>query len=258
MLSAKGWTDIPGLLHGFLSRSQRAREAAAVDWHAEIADEGMAGVPVVVARQVHGTRVERVRGPEARCPEADGLLTATPGFAVGVVTADCVPILLVAEEARVAAAVHSGWRGTLAGIVAEATAAVASEAGVEPGALRAAIGPAIGGCCYEVGPEVRVAFERRWGTDFVAPMFKMPTMPSIPSIPSRPGIPSIPGMPGPRPRLDLRSLVRRQLEIAGVPPDAIEILGPCTKCASEYASVRRDGPAAGRQLSFVGWQCSNQ
>jgi hypothetical protein len=233
VLSARSLAGVPGLVHGFLTRSPRARGAQAADWQAELAEQGVAVGPVVLGRQVHGSRVERIRTADGTRPEADGLLTSTPGLAVGVVTADCVPVLLVAAAARVAAAVHSGWRGTLAGIAAEAAAVVASEAGVGLDTVRAAIGPAIGSCCYEVGPDVRAAFERRWGTAFVAPTFSTP---------------------GPRPHLDLRSLVRRQLEHAGLDADSIEILGPCTKCALEYASARRDGAAAGRQLSFVGWR----
>jgi hypothetical protein len=233
VLSARVLARVPGLVHGFLTRSPSTWRAQTVDWQAELAEQGVAVGPVVVARQVHGSRVERIRTPAAVRPEADGLLTSTPGLAVGVVTADCVPVLLVAGRAGVAAAVHSGWRGALAGIAAEAAALMASEAGVGPDAIRAAIGPAIGSCCYEVGPELRAVFERRWGADFVAPMFSMP---------------------GPRPHLDLRSLVRRQLEHAGLLADSIEISGPCTKCTLAYASARRDGAAAGRQLSFVGWR----
>jgi hypothetical protein len=226
------WAAIPHLVHGFLSRDTRPYHPEGHDWSSELEAHDATGLAVVVARQVHGTRVESVSGPPAARPEADGLLTSARGVAVGVVTADCVPVLLVARRHRVAAAVHSGWRGTLGGIVGEAVAAVRGT-GIAAGELEAAIGPAIGGCCYQIGPEVRVAFEERYGRAFVGDAFRDAA---------------------PRPYLDLRPIVRRQLEDAGLRPQAIRTVGPCTKCDAAYASVRRDGPRAGRQLSFIGWR----
>ena len=230
VLVADRW-DIPGLVHGFLSRAPSQRSGAATDRRL-VATCGTTSVPVVVPRQVHGIRIATVIEPPDAVPEADGLLTATAGLAVGVTTADCVPLLLLEGRARVAAAVHAGWRGTLAGIVIEAVAAVRARTPAAPGDLRAAIGPAAGPCCYEVGPEVRAAFEDRYGAAFVAPAFTTPRL---------------------RPHLDLRLLVRAQLEASGLAASAIQTLGPCTVCDSAYASYRRDGERAGRQLSLVGW-----
>jgi hypothetical protein len=190
-------------------------------------------MPISVPRQVHGTRIAVVDGCDDEPPEADGLLTASSGLAVGIVTADCVPVLVVAPGPRIAAAVHSGWRGTLGNIAAAAVRETMARGACAASELRAAIGPAIGSCCYQVGPDLRSAFEDQFGTDFVAPVFRDAT---------------------PRPYLDLRPLVQRQLEVAGVPPTAIDIVGPCTRCTPAYASARRDGPAAGRQLSFIGWR----
>lgn len=232
-LGVAAWDGIPGLVHGFLSRAATARDPAAADWSRELEEHGIASTPIAVPRQVHGTRVALVEADGGDRPEADGLLTASRGLAVGIVTADCVPVLLVAPGPRIAAAVHSGWRGTLGGIAAAAVRETTARGACSPGALRAAIGPAIGSCCYQVGPELRSAFEDRFGADFVGPVFRAAT---------------------PRPYLDLRPLVRRQLEAAGIPPGAIDIVGPCTACTPAYASARRDGPAAGRQLSFIGWR----
>jgi hypothetical protein len=235
LVSVDAWSAHPNLTHGFLTRSTTPtiRTATASDWEREIGAHGGTPIAVVVPRQVHGTRVARVTATER--PEADGLITTVAGVGVGVVTADCAPVLLLAPTARVAVAVHSGWRGTLGGIVREAVGAIATAAGVAPSELGAAIGPAIGPCCYEVGPEVRSAFVEHWGEDFVAPFFTDRQ---------------------PRPYLDLRALVRRQLEAAGLRADAIAVVGPCTKCAPAYASARRDGVHAGRQLSFIGWRRS--
>jgi hypothetical protein len=233
-LSVTAWTGIPGLVHGFLSRAPALRDPAAVsDWSAELQAHGISSMRLAVPRQVHGTRVEVVGAGSDDRPEADALLTASSGLAVGILTADCVPVLLMARGPRVAAAVHSGWRGTLGGIAGAAVRETAARGACAPGELRAAIGPAVGGCCYQVGPELRAAFEDRFGADFVAAAFRTAN---------------------PRPYLDLRLLVRRQLEVAGIPSVAIDVLGPCTACTPTYASARRDGPAAGRQLSFIGWR----
>jgi YfiH family protein len=233
-LTITAWEKFPGLVHGFLSRSSPGAEGGPPDWSRELADHGVPSARVVVPRQVHGTRVDLVSADAGDSrPEADGLVTASAGVAVGIVTADCVPVLLVAPGARVAAAVHSGWRGTLGGIAAAAVRAATARGGCPPGALHAAIGPAIGSCCYQVGDEVRTAFEREYGTAFVSEAFRSAT---------------------PRPFLDLRPLVRRQLEAAGVPSSAIHTVGPCTSCTPAYASARRDGAAAGRQLSYIGWR----
>lgn len=204
------WDAIPGLRHGFLPG--RAEPA----------------LPVLLPRQVHGTRVVTAHAGTER-PEADGSVTATAGTTVGVVTADCAPVLMVAPARRVAAAVHAGWRGASAGIVERALAHLGAEFGVEPGEVEACVGPAIGPCCYEVGPEVRVAFEKRAG-DVTSPAWSRR---------------------GGRDVLDLRRAVLALLESAGV--RAARALGPCTRCSPDHCSYRRDGAAAGRQVSFIGW-----
>jgi YfiH family protein len=204
------WEAVAGLRHGFLP----GRATPALD--------------VLLPRQVHGTRVvtaEAAGDP----PEADGMATARPGTTVGIVTADCAPVLLLAPARRVAAAVHAGWRGAAAGIVARALSHLRAAFGVEPGELEACVGPAIGPCCYEVGPEVRAAFERRAGAVTAAAWSRR----------------------GDRGVLDLRRAVLSLLEAGGV--RAAHAVGPCTRCTPAYCSYRRDGAAAGRQVSFIGW-----
>lgn len=110
--------------------------------------------------QVHGAEVLIVDGP-GRAGEGDGLVTRAPGLPLAVRTADCVPIVLHAPEA--VAIVHAGWRGLAAGVVGAAFSTLAGEV------KRAAIGPAIGPCCYEVGRDVLDALpgfagETTWGT----------------------------------------------------------------------------------------------
>ena len=220
MLTHAGWRDVPGLRHGFLDRGECARGLGEA-----VAAVGVP-LPLDLPRQVHGIRV--LAASDDR-PEADGLVTATAGRVVGVVTADCVPVLLVARDARVAAAVHAGWRGAAGGVVEAAVREMAAR-GAEPARLEAAIGPAVGGCCYEVGGDVRDAFVARTG-DVTADAWTGPA--------------------GRKYRVDLRRAVSLLLAAAGV--RATTVLGPCTACTPAYCSYRRDGGGAGRQLSFVGW-----
>jgi YfiH family protein len=146
----------------------------------------------------------------------------------GVVAADCVPVLLVEPDRRAAAAVHAGWRGAAAGVLEAAVERLVA-AGARRGALEAAIGPAIGGCCYVVGDEVRAAFAARTGETTVAAWSPH----------------------GDRWTVDLRTAVGLLLAAAGVV--RVATLGPCTACGPGYYSYRRDGAGTGRQLSFVGW-----
>jgi YfiH family protein len=228
-LVPEGWSGIAGLVAGFGDR----RAAPPPE-------------TVLLAMQVHGTRIVDAGAHLDHSPahephragddglaridaEADALVAARPDVVVGVRTADCVPLLLVEPRRRWAAAVHAGWRGTLAGI---ATAAVraAREAGVAPAQLLAALGPSIGACCYEVSPEL--------GESFVSAGLAEACV-------LRDGC---------RPHLDLRLANQVLLERAGVPAAGIQTVGPCTRCASDrYHSFRANPDAAGRQVSWIGW-----
>ena len=112
-------------------------------------------------RQIHSDRCVPAGGQCGCLGEGDALVERAPGTLVGVKTADCIPILLVDAETRSVAAVHAGWRGSANRIAMRAVEAMAREFGTEPGDLHAAIGPGIGLCCYEVGPEVAGRFGMR-------------------------------------------------------------------------------------------------
>jgi polyphenol oxidase len=116
---------------------------------------------LVTCYQIHSAEVVVVEGPWSReqGPRADGMVTRVPGLALGILTADCAPILLHDPVARVIGAAHAGWRGALSGI-AEATIAKMEVIGAERGRIRAAIGPCIGRNSYEVGPEFPQHFRR--------------------------------------------------------------------------------------------------
>jgi purine-nucleoside/S-methyl-5'-thioadenosine phosphorylase / adenosine deaminase len=169
-------------------------------------------------KQIHSARCVEAGGRCGVLGEGDALLEDTPGAVVAVKTADCIPILLVDERRRAVAAVHAGWRGTAAGIAAHAAAAMSERFGTRVEDLHAAIGPGIGKCCYEVGPEVAAQF----------------------------------GLEG-RTHLDLPEINRARLEEIGIPKDRIYVSHLCTMCrAQEFHSFRRDKEAAGRLHSFVG------
>lgn len=178
----------------------------------------------ITLRQVHSDIV-LLADSAAGC-KGDALIASRPGEVVAVKTADCVPVLLVDPEHRVAAAVHAGWRGSVGEIARKALQRMRLEFGSVPAEVRAAIGPAIGPCCYEVGPEVAVQFE--------------------PFFPERNDLRQ-------KTRVNLWESNRRQLVAAGLEPEAIFISELCTFCQEEeFFSHRRDNPATGRMLSSAG------
>ena len=169
-------------------------------------------------KQIHSSSCVAAEGRSGVLGEGDALLENLPGSVVAVKTADCIPVLLVDERSRAVAAVHAGWRGSAAHIAAGAVASMTARFGTRPEDVHAAIGPGIGKCCYEVGPEVAAQF----------------------------------GVQG-RGHIDLSDANRRQLEESGVTPQRIYASNLCTMCRSEeFDSFRRDPKAAGRMYSFAG------
>src|SRR5262249_52087964 len=185
VLTHAAWDEVPGLRHGFLERNGSGVE-----------------LPLATVRQVHGTRIVTAEADGER-PEADGVATRERGLAVGIVTADCVPVLMLARGPGVVAAVHAGWRGEAAGVLESALAHLHTAFGVEPPQVEAGLGPAIGPCCYRVGPEVKAAFTTRTG-GVTAPAWETS---------------------GDRLMLDLRLAASALLEAAGV--SETTIVGPC-------------------------------
>jgi YfiH family protein len=185
-------------------------------------------------RQVHGAAVARAADCLrcARRPEADAVVATTPGVAVGVLTADCVPVLLASGAGNAVAAIHAGWRGLAAGVVAAGVEALVSAAGVEAQRLVAAIGPHIGPCCYEVDEVVLDALAGRHAQAVERAVR-----------PARPG----------HAMLDLGALVGAALVRAGLPETALgRTAAACTCCdPRRFHSYRRDGASAGRLVHFV-------
>ena len=191
---------------------------------------------------------------------ADGLLTKTPGLMLGVFTADCVPVLIADTRLRVVGAFHAGWRGTLARIAERGAGSMRLRFGSRPEDLTAAIGPAIGACCFAVGEEVRFDYESQFA--YAPPLFSEvydsdPVREKYPLLfltARAPGHSNI----GPQIHLDLHEANRRQLLDAGVRPEAIHLVGECTACTRlqsgrrKYFSHRAEHGFTGRMLSVIG------
>lgn len=174
-------------------------------------------------KQVHGSLVLHVSAPERAAREADGLATAHD-LVLGVMSADCVSLLLADDEGRVAAA-HAGWRGTLAGIATEAVAALATF-GADVQRIRAVLGPSIGPCCFEVQRDVSDLFVAQ--------------DPDVLS--ERSG----------RHYIDLWRYNQKLLMHAGLRTEHISVSPPCTRCdAQRFYSFRRDGAHIGQHLAFI-------
>lgn len=197
---------------------------------------GVAPGRIYYLSQVHGVAARVLDGTED--PDevvramGDVALSRAAGVACGVRSADCVPILVAHVASGAVAAVHSGWRGTVQNVVRAAVAALSDLVG-EPaaGSLLAAIGPHIERCCFEVDGDVAAELAA--------------CSPLGAAAVSRPA-------PDARPRVDLRRIVRAQLEAEGVPPGSIDDVAGCTVCdAARFHSYRRDGARSGRMLSAI-------
>ena len=244
----------PALNLGFTEWDERDRVAA--NREKFIAALGASEMTLVAIRQFHSDVICLAAAPGAEAPKADALITNTPGLLLGVQTADCVPILLADTRRRAVAAIHAGWRGTLARIAVKTLGQMRMEFGTEPRDVVAALGPAIGRCCYEVGPEVAQAFAAQFPPAaewFDGPFEQLADgqeplwLPWLTMMP--PG--HIP--PPPRVQLDLRASNRWQLIDAGVPEKQISVNDLCTACRRDLLfSYRREGAKTGRLMAAIG------
>ncbi len=214
------------------------------DTHAAALTASLGALRLVQVNQVHGRAHVVVRGGEPLAsgnrPEADILVSNAPEAAVAVRAADCVPILLADRETGAVAAVHAGWRGTCAGAAGAAVNALRVEFGSRPDNLVAAIGPSIGVCCYEVGPELVDAFaaagyERhlidRWFTSTPPPRGSHARNPL---------------------RLNVAGANRDQLVLAGVPEEQVHVSGLCTAMHLDVlTSYRAEKAQAGRLVAAI-------
>jgi YfiH family protein len=246
LLTSPLLVGVAGIVHGFTTREggDSLGPFDALNLSTRVGDEralvevnrrrvleavGSPGATFVTLRQVHGDSVVEVSHLAGRSIEADGLWTRDRMAVLGVLVADCVPILIADGEGRGVAAVHAGWRGTRAKVVTRMVARLKA-AGLAPAGLVAALGPAIGPCCFQIGEDVadelRLAFPHageaiRVGTDG-------------------------------RTNADLWALNRLTLVEAGLAPERIDTLRTCTSCSQTLFSHRRDGGHTGRQAGVIG------
>ena len=180
--------------------------------------------PLATIKQVHSAVILEASGPGEQ-GEADALISSAASLAVAVKTADCVPILLADSVNRVVAAVHAGWRGTVQEIVRLTIERMEDRFGTKPEDIVAEVGPSIGPCCFEVGPEVARQFSK-WNSALANRNRKE--------------------------HLDLGDINCAQLRKAGVPAQHIRQIGLCTMCEPKlFHSYRRDREAAGRMMSWI-------
>ena len=211
---------------------------------------GLAEAQVVSARQVHGRdvvvlapeRPPRLRGPivSRNALEADAFVSNDPDRAVLIRVADCVPLLMADRRTGAVAAVHAGWRGTAAGIVAATVDALNDEWRCEPKDLIAVMGPAIGPCCYEVGPDVVDQFAGNGHPRHLIDRWFL-ARPHAHGETARPRL-----------RLDVPGANRDQLLLAGVPEDQIHVLELCTAMhLNVLTSYRAEGVTSGRLAGII-------
>jgi YfiH family protein len=219
---------------------------------------GASDMKLTSLKQIHSDVIHLFDAPPAGpcqglpAVAGDASVTNRPGLLLGIQTADCVPILLVDPKKRAIAAIHAGWRGTLQRIVVKAVGQMQMHFKTRPADLLAAIGPSIGGCCYEVGTEVATQFQSQfaeapeWFDEFRTgdepnPIQWLNMMP-----------------PGHQPPpknvlLDLRKANRAQLVGAGLRAPNICVTDLCTACRRDLLfSYRKEGPQSGRLLSVIG------
>jgi polyphenol oxidase len=225
--------------HGFTTRELDLGRGATADsgWTAVAGWLGVPHTSLWRLDQVHGctaVRVDAATMPAGALASADAAITTCADAALAVKAADCVPILL-AHPGGAIAAVHAGWRGTAQRIAGKTVADLAAVAGGSPRDLVAAIGPSIGPCCYEVGPEVRETFHVAGFVETDLDRWFLPAE-----------------SPRATHVLDMWRANRDQLVAAGLDPANVHVAGLCTATHSDWFwSYRREGPNAGRLLGVI-------
>ncbi|HEY2119668.1 MAG TPA: peptidoglycan editing factor PgeF [Candidatus Acidoferrum sp.] len=260
----------PWLVHGFSTRfggassleDEKVLNLAFMDWderknvlenrkrfQSAVAAKDFSLVPL---EQIHSDLIHSISSVPADPSHGDGSITNNPNLLLSVQTADCVPILLVDPKKRAVAAIHAGWRGTLARIVEKSVGRMQQEYGSKPSDLLAAIGPSIGPCCYEVGVELVTKFTAQFAD--ASEYFDEPRTGDEPNpiqwLNMKP--------PGHQPppknvHLDLRKANVSQLKSVGVRAANIYVSDLCTACNTNMLfSYRREGPLSGRLMAVIG------
>jgi YfiH family protein len=269
-----GASELPEPARGSKSRTERVLNLGFTDWdtRARVTENrakffraiGAARMRVVALKQFHSdaahfidsANLEAATSGAKSALHGDALFTREPGVLLVVQTADCVPILFADKKNRAIAAVHSGWRGTLARIAVKTLGRMKMEFGTDPEDVIAAIGPAIGRCCYEVGSEVASDFDaqfrdaRAW---FDGPFDALASGESDPNwLPWLTMKPPGHAPPPLRVHLDLIAANHALLTDAGVPPSQISAAGLCTACRPDLLFSYRREKTTGRLIAAIG------
>jgi hypothetical protein len=215
--------------------------------------------PIVTLRQIHSDIIHCVDSNSVDAAHdpltGDGLLTATPGLLLAIQTADCLPVLLVDAKRRAVGVFHAGWRGTLKRIVEKGVGEMHRWFGSRPRDLRAAIGPGIHGCCYDVGEDVRGKFESQFS--YAGKLFREvkesdPVREKYPLLFLTARAPGHGELPN-KIFLDLVEANRQQLLEAGVSPKSIWASPLCTNCNNDLLfSYRGEKGETGRMMAIAG------
>ena len=280
ILQARQLNGIPWLVHGFSTRQggfsrvygkaalnlgftkddteaavERNRSAFLAELGAKREPNSNSSLPLVTLRQVHSDIIRFVDSPAAQELVGDGLITDTPELLLGIQTADCLPIIVVDPKRRAVGVFHAGWRGTVKRIVEKGVGEMHRHFGSRPRDLRAAIGPGIHGCCYEVGEEVRDQFESQFAysanlfrevEEFNEVREKYPMLFLTARAPGHSVLPK-------KIFLDLVEANRQQLLAVGVPGKSIEASPLCTNCRTDLLfSYRAEKGRTGRMMAVAG------
>lgn len=277
IVRAEALNALPWLVHGFSTRpggfskvyggtalnlgftkedTRAAVERNRIEFEKAIGAGGSRSVwPLVTVRQIHSDLIHRVTGESVSPLVGDGLVTDAPELLLAVLTADCLPVILVDARQRAVGVFHAGWRGTVKRIVEKGVGEMRRWFGTRARDIRAAIGPGIRGCCYEVGEEVRSKFAAQFA--YSDKLFRETKdadeihlkYPLLFLTARAPGHSELPG----KIFLDLVEANRQQLLAAGVPANNIAASDLCTSCRFNLLfSHRAENGKTGRMMGAVG------
>jgi purine-nucleoside/S-methyl-5'-thioadenosine phosphorylase / adenosine deaminase len=211
--------------------------------------------PLVTLHQIHSDLIHCVSAVPDPGLAGDGLITQTPGLLLAILTADCLPVILVDAKRRAVGVFHAGWRGTVKRIVEKGVGEMRRWFGTRPRDLRAAIGPGVHSCCYAVGPEVRTQFESQF--EYGNKLFREveesdPVREKYPLLFLTARAPGHSELPK-KIFLDLVEANHRQLIAAGVAAKNISASPLCTSCRTDLLfSYRAEKGVTGRMMAVAG------
>lgn len=278
ILRTESLEKLPWLVHGFSTRTggfsrayganalnlgftkEDSRASVGRNRAAFLKELGASPLPLITLRQIHSDIIHKIDGmPESQLA-GDGMVTATSGLLLAIQTADCLPVMIVDPKHHAVGVFHAGWRGTLRRIVEKGVGEMHHWFGSRPRDLKAVIGPGIGGCCYEVGEEVREKFESQF--EYAAKLFREvkdsdPVREKYPLLFLTARAPGHSELPK-KIFLDLVEANRRQLRAAGIPAKNIEALPLCTQCRTDLLfSYRAEKGKTGRMMAVAGTKSSS-